>query len=57
MQLYSNIVFFNIPYCILFIPYSIGAAFALGKIPIAATDFGIPVWYSYADEEQIFIRI
>ncbi len=29
-----------------------GARFTLGKVPIAATDFGVPVWYSYAEEEQ-----
>ena len=29
-----------------------GAAFTLGKIPIGATDFGIPEWYTYADEPQ-----
>ena len=29
-----------------------GARFTVGKIPIAATDFGIPEWYTYADEPQ-----
>lgn len=29
-----------------------GAGFFLGKIPIAATDFGVPEWYTYADKEQ-----
>ena len=29
-----------------------GARFTVGKVPIAATDFGVPVWYSYAEEEQ-----
>ncbi len=29
-----------------------GAGFVLGKIPIGATDFGIPKWYTYADEPQ-----
>ena len=29
-----------------------GARFTVGKVPIAATDFAPPKWYSYADEEQ-----
>ena len=29
-----------------------GAGFVLGKIPIGATDFGVPEWYTYADEPQ-----
>jgi len=29
-----------------------GASFVLGKIPIGATDFGVPTWYTYADEQQ-----
>lgn len=27
-----------------------GAGFILGKVPIGATDFGVPEWYTYADE-------
>jgi glucosylceramidase len=26
-----------------------GAGFVLGKVPIGATDFGVPEWYTYAD--------
>merc|ERR1711871_1743908 len=29
-----------------------GARFTLGKVPIGPTDFGGPVWYSYAEEPQ-----
>jgi len=29
-----------------------GAGFTVGKVPIAATDFGVPHWYDYAPEEQ-----
>ena len=29
-----------------------GARFTLGKVPIAATDFGVPIWYDYAEREQ-----
>ncbi len=29
-----------------------GARFTVGKVPIAATDFGVPVWYTYAEEPQ-----
>ncbi len=32
----------------LFDPES-GAGLTLGKVPIGATDFGVPVWYTYAD--------
>merc|ERR1711871_459706 len=29
-----------------------GARFTVGKVPIGPTDFGGPVWYSYAEEPQ-----
>ena len=29
-----------------------GAGFTLGKVPIGATDFGVPSWYTYADSPQ-----
>jgi len=29
-----------------------GAQFTVGKVPIACTDFGVPVWYTYAEESQ-----
>lgn len=29
-----------------------GAAFAIGKVPIGACDFGVPTWYTYADTPQ-----
>lgn len=29
-----------------------GAQFVVGKVPIACTDFGVPHWYTYAEEPQ-----
>lgn len=29
-----------------------GAQFTVGKVPIGATDFGVPYWYTYADVPQ-----
>jgi len=29
-----------------------GAHFTVGKVPIGATDFGVPVWYTYAETPQ-----
>ncbi len=31
-----------------------GMGIRLGKVPIGATDFGVPEWYTYADEPQSF---